>query len=218
MSVRFTNSSSIVEHCESRGCRISVSTRLWGASSRVELYEDGRTCYLCPMSDNGPAEAAGAADDDAVTAVVERAHSDQVSLVRFLYADHGGIIRGKAASAALLPTRLRTGIGHTVAMMAMSMLDSLQPVDGMGPVGEVRIMPDPSTFVSLPYAPGAGAMLAALVQPGGEPCAAANPPPRGAQTSSSRWTTASAAPRPGSRWPTTSPSTCWPPCRSRACR
>ena len=112
------------------------------------------------MSDYGPAEPAGAADDDAITAVVERAHSDQVSLVRFLYADHGGIIRGKAASAPLLPTRLRTGIGHTVAMMAMSMLDSLQPVDGMGPVGEVRIMPDPSTYVTLPYAPGAGATLA----------------------------------------------------------
>ena len=36
----------------------------------------------------------------------------------------------------------------------------------MGPVGEVRIMPDPATFVPLPYAPGAGAMLADLVQPG----------------------------------------------------
>jgi glutamine synthetase len=54
-------------------------------------------------------------------------------------------------------------------MMAMSMLDHLQPVDGMGPVGEVRIMPDPSTFVPLPYAPGAGAMLADQVQPDGEP-------------------------------------------------
>ena len=139
------------------------------ASSGIELYEDGRACYLCAMSDYVPAEPAGAADDDAVSAVVERAHSDQVSLIRFLYADHGGIIRGKAASAAMLPARLRTGIGHTVAMMAMSMLDSLQPVDGMGPVGEVRIMPDPATYVALPYAPGAGVMLADLVQPDGAP-------------------------------------------------
>ena len=66
------------------------------------------------------------------------------SLVRFLYADHGGIIRGKAASLPLLAERLHTGIGHTVAMMAMSMLDTLQPVEGMGPVGEVRIVPDPA--------------------------------------------------------------------------
>ena len=42
-----------------------------------------------------------------------------------------------------------SGIGHTVAMMAMSMLDHLQPVEGMGPVGEVRIVPDPATFVIL---------------------------------------------------------------------
>jgi len=78
------------------------------------------------MSDYVPAGPAGGADDDAVSAVVEHANASQVSLVRFLYADHGGIIRGKAASSAMLPSRLRTGIGHTVAMMAMSMLDHLQ--------------------------------------------------------------------------------------------
>jgi hypothetical protein len=32
-------------------------------------------------------------------------------------------------------------------MMAMSMMDELAPVEGMGPVGEVRIKPDPDTFV-----------------------------------------------------------------------
>jgi glutamine synthetase len=97
------------------------------------------------------------ARNEAIASVAARAHADGISLVWFLYADHGGIIRGKSATAAMLPARMTTGIGHTVAMMAMSMLDHLQPVDGMGPVGEVRIMPDPSTFVPLPYAPGAGA-------------------------------------------------------------
>lgn len=104
--------------------------------------------------------------------VTARAEAEAVSLVWFLYADHGGIIRGKAAASGMLPARMVTGIGHTVAMMAMSMLDHLQPVEGMGPVGEVRIMPDPATFVPLPYAPGAAAMLADLVHPGGEPWAA----------------------------------------------
>ena len=98
-----------------------------------------------------------------------RASSEQIRLVRFLYADHGGIIRGKAAGTARLKERMSSGIGHTVAMMAMSMLDQLQPVAGMGPVGEVRIVPDPETFVALPYAPGAGAMLADLVLPDGSP-------------------------------------------------
>jgi glutamine synthetase len=110
-----------------------------------------------------------AAGKEAIAKVTARAHESNVSLIWFLYADHGGIIRGKSAAAAMLPARMVTGIGHTVAMMAMSMLDHLQPVDGMGPVGEVRIMPDPATFVPLPYAPGAGAMLADQVLPSGEP-------------------------------------------------
>jgi glutamine synthetase len=107
--------------------------------------------------------------DGAIDSVLERASQDDVRLVRFLYADHGGIIRGKAAGTARLRERMASGIGHTVAMMAMSMLDELQPVDGMGPFGEVRIVPDPETFVTLPYAPGAGAMLADLVKPDGDP-------------------------------------------------
>jgi glutamine synthetase len=120
-----------------------------------------------PYPDPGP--ASDAADQEAIAAAVAQAESAGISLVWFLYADHGGIIRGKSASAATLPARMVTGIGHTVAMMAMSMLDHLQPVDGMGPVGEVRIMPDPATFVRLPYAPGAAAMLADLVHPDGQP-------------------------------------------------
>ena len=107
--------------------------------------------------------------DGAIDSVLERTRQDDVRLVRFLYADHGGIIRGKAAGTARLRQRMASGIGHTVAMMAMSMLDELQPVDGMGPVGEVRIVPDPETYVTLPYAPGAGAMLADLVKPDGDP-------------------------------------------------
>src|ERR1700760_3804964 len=105
----------------------------------------------------------------AIESALARAAAHDVSLTRFLYADHGGIIRGKAAHSSELEPRMASGIGHTVAMMAMSMLDHLQPVEGMGPVGEVRIMPDPATFVTLPYAPGAGAMVADLVQPDGGP-------------------------------------------------
>ena len=102
-------------------------------------------------------------------AVQERATVDNVALTRFLYVDHGGIVRGKAAATARLAERVESGIGHTRAMMAMSMMDELAPVEGMGPVGEVRIKPDISTFVALPYAPGAAAMLADQVNPDGSP-------------------------------------------------
>ena len=96
------------------------------------------------------------------TAAVARAEAEDLEFVIFLYADHGGVTRGKAATRRFLPERIASGIGHTNAMMAMTMLDTLQPVEGMGPVGEVRIKPDPATMVELPYAPGAGAMLAGL--------------------------------------------------------
>src|SRR5947209_19923029 len=54
-------------------------------------------------------------------------------------------------------------------MQAMNGLDHLQPVERMGPVGEIRLVPDPETFRVLPYAPRTGAMLVDLVQLSGEP-------------------------------------------------
>ena len=92
-----------------------------------------------------------------------------VELVRFLYVDHGGVVRGKATSRARLVERLQTGIGLVTGMQAMSMLDELAPVAGLGPVGEVRLVPDPGSFVALPYAPGAAAMTADMVRLDGEP-------------------------------------------------
>jgi glutamine synthetase len=106
---------------------------------------------------------------DLIAAAVARADAHDLELVRFLYADHGGVIRGKACTRQFLADRIDSGIGHSVAMMAMSMLDTLPTVDGMGPVGEIRLRPDPATLVPLPYAPGAGAMLADQVLPDGTP-------------------------------------------------
>ena len=51
--------------------------------------------------------------------------------MRFLYTDNGGIIRGKATHVDSLAHRLTDGIGLTVAMQAMNMLDQLQPVEGI---------------------------------------------------------------------------------------
>ena len=103
--------------------------------------------------------------DEAVAACREAG----VRLVRFVYCDNAGIVRAKAAHVERLADRIRTGIGLTVAMQAMNSLDQLQPVDGMGPVGEVRLVPDPSTFRVLPYAPRSAAMLVDHVRLDGEP-------------------------------------------------
>jgi glutamine synthetase len=122
------------------------------------------------MSFDGNQGLPGPADiGEPVHHALRIAQAEDLSLVRFLYVDHGGIIRGKAASRQFLRERIASGIGHTVAMMAITMLDTLPEVDGMTPVGEIRLVPDPATLVALPYAPGAGAMLADMVRPDGQP-------------------------------------------------
>jgi glutamine synthetase len=100
-----------------------------------------------------------AAEGIDATAVVKRAESAGLRLVRFLWCGNDGTVRAKASSLHGLEGRVRGGIGVTVAMQAMNGLDTLQRVEGMGPVGEIRLVPDPDTFRVLPYAPHTGAML-----------------------------------------------------------
>ena len=92
-----------------------------------------------------------------------------VRLVRFLWCGNDGTVRAKASARHGLAGRLGAGIGLTVAMQAMNSLDQLQPVAGMGPVGEVRLLPDLETFRILPYAPRTGAVLTDHVQLNGSP-------------------------------------------------
>jgi glutamine synthetase len=101
--------------------------------------------------------------------VVQRADEAGLRLVRFLWCGNDGTVRGKASAIRGLEGRLQSGIGLTVAMQAMNGLDQLQPVEGMGPVGEVRLVPDLETFRILPYAPRTGAVLVDLVGLDGEP-------------------------------------------------
>src|SRR6058998_2694564 len=92
-----------------------------------------------------------------------------VRLVRFLWCGNDGTVRAKASSLHGLEGRIRSGIGLTVAMQAMNALDQLQPIEGMGPVGEIRLVPDPETFRVLPYAPHTGGMLVDQFQLDGDP-------------------------------------------------
>ncbi len=105
-------------------------------------------------------------------AVLDAAAEADLRLVRFLYCDLGGIVRGKATHAAHLAARMQDGIALTRAQMAMNALDQLQEIPDMTAVGEVRIVPDPDSFVVLPYAPKTGAMFSSLVDLAREPWAA----------------------------------------------
>lgn len=101
--------------------------------------------------------------------VVRQAHEANLRLVRFLYCDNGGILRGKATHASKLQTRISEGIGQTLAMQAFTGVETLAPVEGMGPIGEFRLIPDPNTFIVLPYVPGSGSMMCDMILTDGKP-------------------------------------------------
>ena len=104
--------------------------------------------------------------------VLRHAQEARLRLVRFLYCDNGGIIRGKATHVNGLASRMFEGIGQTLAMQAFAGVDALASVEGMGPVGEFRLAPDPNTFVVLPYAPNSGMMLCDMLTHDHQPWAA----------------------------------------------
>src|ERR1700730_8316308 len=111
-----TRSRSASDARKSRGaCRALMSSAFWP---------------LC-CTGRGGTRGSFSMTEGGTETVMGQASQEQIRLVRFLYADHGGIIRGKASGTGHLRELMASGIGHTVAMMAMSMLDQLQPVPGM---------------------------------------------------------------------------------------
>lgn len=98
-----------------------------------------------------------------LNAFERQVRDDNVRLVRFLYCDTSGVIRGKSVHVDKLIDRMRGGIGLTVAMPAMNMLDQLQSIEGLGPVGEIRLVPDVESYTTLPYAPHSAAIMANMM-------------------------------------------------------
>lgn len=95
---------------------------------------------------------------------VELARASGSALIRFLYCDTSSMIRGKATSLSTLKDRLSTGIGLVKGMMAMNMLDQMQPDTGLGATGEVRLIPDLATFSVLPYVDATASVICDLIQ------------------------------------------------------
>ncbi|MFL5771129.1 MAG: glutamine synthetase family protein, partial [Chloroflexota bacterium] len=96
--------------------------------------------------------------------IVRQADEQGLQLVRFLYCDNGGVIRGKSTHVGQLARRITSGIGLVKGMQSFTSLDFLAPDATYGPVGEIRLVPDPDTFVVLPYAPRSGQMIANMVE------------------------------------------------------
>jgi glutamine synthetase len=105
------------------------------------------------IRDDAEALAAQIAD------VVAAARRADVRLVRFEYCDVSGVARTKAIHVGQLEHKLLEGVSLTRAQMAIDLLEQLVPVEGMEPVGEIRLVPDPATFTVLPWVPGTASVL-----------------------------------------------------------
>ncbi len=87
-----------------------------------------------------------------------------VKFVRIIWCDNANVIRAKAAHVDYLEEYIDNGVGITVAQMALpAMYDSVVAGAGLGPVGEVRLMPDWSTLTILPFAEGHAQVLSDMV-------------------------------------------------------
>jgi len=95
--------------------------------------------------------------------IVQLVEDADIHLVRFIYCDNSGVIRGKATHVDHLSSRISAGIGLTVAMQSFTSSETIAPGAGFGPVGEIRLVPDTETFVILPYSAGNARMIADML-------------------------------------------------------
>ncbi|MCP4626932.1 MAG: glutamine synthetase [bacterium] len=87
-----------------------------------------------------------------------------IKFVRILWCDNANVIRAKAAHIDYLEEYIDNGVGIAAAQMALPVMhDSVVAETGLGPVGEVRLMPDWSTLTTLPFARGHAQVLSDMV-------------------------------------------------------
>ncbi len=93
-------------------------------------------------------------------------------LTRFTWVDNAGITRGKAATAHVLESAFKSGVGMTVGQQGLPMMmDAVIEATGLSAVGEVRLKPDLETFTMLPHAPGSAMVMTDMVNLDGTPWA-----------------------------------------------
>jgi glutamine synthetase len=106
--------------------------------------------------------------DEAINkGIVAKVEALDIRLIRYLYCDLAGVIRGKTVHASQFPKKISEGVGLTRAQNAVNLFEELVPVEGMEPVGEVRIIPDPETFTILPWVDRTAGMFSDLLEQDG---------------------------------------------------
>lgn len=81
--------------------------------------------------------------------------SEGIRFLRIAWCDNANVIRAKAVHAGAASEVLEHGVGISRAQQGVYVTrDAFVPESGLGPVGEVRLVPDLETLSALPFAPG----------------------------------------------------------------
>lgn len=89
-----------------------------------------------------------------------------VKFIRILWCDNANVIRGKAVHIGALAHHHEHGVGISAAQQAIPvMYDAVVPESGLGPVGEIRLVPDWSTLCA-PSSPGHARVIGDMVKDG----------------------------------------------------
>lgn len=103
------------------------------------------------------------------SAMLARLQESSTRFVRVVWCDNGNVIRGKAIHIDALARQIECGeacaVGLSAAQQAIPVVaDAVAPDSGLGPVGEVWLVPDWRTLQSLPYAPGQARVMGNMVK------------------------------------------------------
>lgn len=131
----------------------------------------GGTLDRLGLLGDGAAERAGAA--------VARIEADGIETVRFVFSDPHGVLRGKALVAAAAPRAFRHGVTAPSSLVLKDTShrtvfpiwsgDSGFGEGAMTSAGDMRLVPDPASYVRLPWSPHSAWILCDLVQADGRP-------------------------------------------------
>lgn len=81
-------------------------------------------------------------------------------LTRVVWVDNANVARAKAFHTASLARFAHNGVGIAAAQMGIpAQFDAIAPGSGLTPAGEIRLVPDWTTCVALPHAPGHARVL-----------------------------------------------------------
>jgi glutamine synthetase len=102
--------------------------------------------------------------------ILKRVDKEGIEFIRVEHLDYNGIIRSRSIRRRRLKDALDTGINMSTAIMSFNIFEKLinNPMYGSN-AGDYFLLPDPDTFMVVPYLNNSARMFCDLVDERGKP-------------------------------------------------